>query len=201
MSTHLDELKELVAALKADQQTQKDNAKRDAWTKYVSLSTIILAVLAAVATQKSGGYSSASMRLLNEATFNQAQASDQWSYYQAKGIKQNLYELEGERVQAATPDDHKTLDTIAKRVKRYDTEKQEITVKAKGFEAKRDAASAGAVSASIAGREMGLATSIFQISIALGGITLIVKKRWLWYASMFSGLLAVLQMIRVIYGG
>jgi len=34
MSTDLDELKALVATLKADQQAQKDKEKRDAWTKY-----------------------------------------------------------------------------------------------------------------------------------------------------------------------
>src|SRR5690348_2958568 len=97
MSTDLNELKALVAAIKADQQAQKDKEKRDAWTKYVSLSMICLAVLAAIATQRGAGYSSATMRQQNEATFNQAEASDQWAYYQAKGIKQSIYELERDR--------------------------------------------------------------------------------------------------------
>ena len=44
MNDNLDELKSLVATIKADQQEQKDKAKREAWTKYVSLSMIFLAV-------------------------------------------------------------------------------------------------------------------------------------------------------------
>ncbi len=88
MNNDLDELKGLVASITADRQAQKEKEKREAWTKYVSLSMIFLAVLAAVATQRGAGYSSTTMKKLNEATFNQAQASDQWSYYQAKGIKQ-----------------------------------------------------------------------------------------------------------------
>ena len=44
-----------------------------------------------------------------------------------------------------------------------------------------------------------MATSIFQIAIALGGITLVVKKRWIWGVSMLTGLLAVAQMIKVLY--
>ena len=83
MDYNLDELKGLVAAIKADHQAQKDKEKRDAWTKYVSLSMVFLAVLAAVATQKGAGYSSAIIKQLNEATFNQSEASDQWAYYQA----------------------------------------------------------------------------------------------------------------------
>src|SRR5471032_1183273 len=101
MSTDLNELNALVATLKADQQAQKDKEKRDAWTKYVSLSMICLAVLAAVATQRGAGYSSATMKQLSEATFNQSLASDQWAFFRAKGIKQSIAEEERDRLAAA----------------------------------------------------------------------------------------------------
>jgi len=42
---------------------------------------------------------------------------------------------------------------------------------------------------------MGLSISIFQISIALGSICLVVKKRPLWYLSLLLGALAAAQMI------
>ncbi|MSU72402.1 MAG: DUF4337 family protein [Opitutus sp.] len=90
MENNLDELKALVATITADRQMQKEREKRDAWTKYVSLSTIILAVLAAIATQKGAGFSSATIKHLNEGTFAQAQASGGWAYYQAKGIKGSI---------------------------------------------------------------------------------------------------------------
>src|ERR1035437_138313 len=94
MTDQLAELKDLVAAIRADHQAQKDKEKRDSWTKYVSLWMIIIAVFAAFATQKGAGFSSATIKQLNEATFNQAQASDQWAFFQPKGIKQGLYERE-----------------------------------------------------------------------------------------------------------
>ncbi len=200
MTDSLDDLKELVGALKADRQAQKDKERREAWTKYVSLTTIFLAVLAAVATQRAGGFSSATMKQLNEATFNQAEASDQWSYYQAKGIKLNLYKLEHERLASVPTTDPKLLASLAEQVARYEKEQKDIAGDAKKFEAKRDAARDEASKAAAGGGKMGLATSVFQIAIALGGITLIVKKRWLWFASMAGGLLAVAQMLRVIYG-
>jgi len=199
MSTNLDELKSLVATLKADQQAQKEKERRDAWTKYVSLSMIFLAVLAAVATQKGAGYSSATMKQLNEATFNQAQASDQWAYYQAKGIKQSIAEQERDRLKAAGAAETKPLGEMVARIDRYEREKGEITSVAKGFEAKRDTARVAATHAADAAREMGLAISIFQISIALGGITLVVKKRYLWSVSLLAGALAALQMAKVLW--
>lgn len=201
-NTDLDELKGLVTAIKADHQAQKDKEKRDAWTKYVSLSTICLAVLAAIATQKGGGYSSTTMKQLNEATFNQAEASDQWAYYQAKGIKQSIYELERDRVvnQAGVPADSKEVASLVAKITKYDGEKKEISAEAKSFEAKRDEARAIASRASDLGRKMGLATTMFQISIALGGVCLIVKKRWLWAGSLSLGVAATVQMMLVLFG-
>ena len=199
MNPDLDELKGLVAALKADQQAQKEKEKRDAWTKYVSLSMICLAVLAAIATQRGAGYSSATMKQLNEATFNQAEASDQWAFYQAKGIKQSLYELERERASAGNVAvEPKVIAGFTAKVERYENEKKDIMKIAKRLEEKRDVARTLATYAADCSRELGLAATFFQIAIALGGVCLVVKKRWLWYLSLATGLLASAQMFKVL---
>src|SRR5947209_17695015 len=93
LQKELAELKGFTAELKADRAAQKEKEKREAWTKYTSLSLVLLAVLAAVATQWGAKFSSRTLVNLNDATFNQAQATDEWSYYQSKSIKQNLYEM------------------------------------------------------------------------------------------------------------
>lgn len=199
MSTDLNELNALVATLKADQLAQKEKEKRDGWTKYVSLSMICLAVLAAIATQRGAGYSSATMKQLNEATFNQAEASDQWAFYQAKGIKQSIYEMERDRATTGGATiEPKVLAGLTAKIDRYENEKKEITKEAKALEAKRDTARATATSASELGRALGLATTLFQIAIAVGGVCLVVKKRWLWYASLILGALATVQMLKVL---
>ena len=53
----------------------------------IALTTAILAALAAVASLRAGATVNEALVLKNEATTLQAQASDQWAYYQAKGIK------------------------------------------------------------------------------------------------------------------
>lgn len=196
----LTDLRGLVDALKADRQARKDKEKGDAWVKYVSLSMIVLAVLAAVATQKGGGFASTVLTSLNEATFNQTQASDQWSYYQAKGIKSALAENERDQLTALGNAEPKQLAALNAKIERYDKERKEISALAKGYEQKRDLSRVTADVASAKGAKLGLATSIFQISIALGGVTLVVKRRWLWYVSLAAGLLATVQMVKVLGG-
>src|SRR5580698_3946123 len=104
-SSDLNDLKQLVAELRADHGAQKEKEKRDSWTKYVSLTMVCIAVLAAIATLKGGGFSTRTLKEMNEATFNQTQASDQWSFFEAASIKENLYEIELEHLTAAPSPD------------------------------------------------------------------------------------------------
>src|SRR5712671_3851371 len=201
LQSELNELKQFVADLKADRAAQKEKEKREAWTKYTSLSIVFIAVLAAVATQWSGKYSSRVLVSLNDATFNQAKASDLWSYYQAKSIKQNLYDVAREQLSKTgeAPDSAtgKQVDSFNAKITKYEQEKNQVQAEAKKLEAQRDEARQAAVIASQHGSGMGLAVSISQISIAMGSICLVVKKKPLWYLSVFLALIAAAEMMRV----
>src|SRR5437660_10974834 len=96
---------------------------RERWISWVALSTAILAVLAAIAGLLSGRY-------VNEAMMNQIEASDQWSYYQAKSIKAAV--LDAKTSLSGAPDGADQ----SKRA-RYEKEQEEIKSEA---ERKRAAA-------------------------------------------------------------
>jgi len=201
LQKELEDLKNFIADLKADRSAQKDKEKREAWTKYTSLSIVFIAVLAAVATQWSAKYSSRVLVALNDATFDQAKASDQWSYYQAKSIKQNLYEVARDQLPKASgaPDSAtgKQLEGFNVKIAKYEQDKNQIQTDAKQLEEQRDQARQAAVVASQQGSGMGLAVSLFQISIAMGSICLVVKKKPLWYLSLLLAGLAAAEMARV----
>ena len=122
-TTDLDDLKELVAEWRAEHAAQKNKERRDQWTKYVSLTMVVIAVLAAIATLKGGAFSTRTLKEMTEATFNQAKASDQWAFYQAKSIKQNLYQLELERLAAAPAPDAAALAKMQDKIGKYDKDK------------------------------------------------------------------------------
>jgi hypothetical protein len=198
-TTDLDDLKQLVAELRADHVAQKEKEKRDGWTKYVSLTMVCVAVLAAVATLKGGGFSTRSLKEMNEATFNQAEASDQWSFFEARSIKENLYEIELEHLTAAPVPDAAAVGKIKDKIAKYEKDKADITLLAKKYEAARDDARKAAASAAEHSRQMGLSITFFQIAIALGATCLIVKKKPLWIVSSVFGALATAQMVYVLY--
>jgi hypothetical protein len=201
LATELSELKAFIAELKTDRAAQKQKEARESWTKYTSMSLVVIAVLAAIATQWAGKYSSRVLAALNDSTFYQAKASDQWSFYQAKSIKQNLYEIAKE--QAAREADPKAAGSekqaawIGDKIARYEADKQQIKGEAGALEQKRDETRTAATEASRKGADMGMAISIFQISIAMGSICLVAKKKPLWYFSLLLAVIAVIDAVRV----
>src|SRR5438132_13946082 len=58
----------------------------------IALTTALLAAFGAVAALRAGGTVNEALVLKTEAGRLQAEASDQWAYYQAKGIKANVQE-------------------------------------------------------------------------------------------------------------
>jgi hypothetical protein len=192
-------LKGFVAELKADRAAQKEKERREGWTKYTSLSLVFIAVRAAVATQWMGKYSGRVLVCLNDSTFHQAEASDQWSFYQAKSIKQNLYEVAREQLGAngAGGQSGAVEAKLTERAGRYEQEKTKIQEEARLLERKRDAARKSADEASRKAGSMGLAVSIYQIAIALGSICLVTKKRSLWYVAIAVAAVATAQMMQV----
>jgi len=159
--------------------------KKEPWLNLLALTTVILAVCATLATFKGGGYST-------KTVLNQAMASDQWAYFQAKGIKGNLYEVEAMRLRrdlelaprASIPLLEKSLADVEKKVAKYDGEKAEIQKKATAYEdAKADAQRHGA--------PFGLAVIYLQIGILLSSIAALLKQKPVYWAGLVVGLLGL----------
>lgn len=164
LQSELEELKGFVADLKADRAAQKEKEQRESWTKYTSLSLVFIAVLAAITTQWAGKYSGRVLVNLNDSTFNQAKASDQWGYYQAKSIKQNLYELAREQTSgsAGGSESAGNGEKLNAKITKYEKEKKEIQLEAEHLEKQRDADRQAAGVASLKGGGMGLAVFDFS---------------------------------------
>src|SRR5205823_1484128 len=85
---------------------------RERWISWVALSTAVLAVLAAIAGLLSGHH-------VNEAMMNQIEASDQWSYYQAKSIEAAVLDAKMSLGGASNESDQSKRD-------RYEKEQEKI---------------------------------------------------------------------------
>lgn len=194
LHTEIQELKHFIADLKADRAAQKEKEKKESWTKYTSMSIVFIAVLAAIATQRGGGFSSRVLTNLNNATLSQAQASDQWNYYQAASIKEKLYELADAKETSPTE-----KATIEKALTKYRQQKDDTQKEGKRLEAERKGYLESAANSGSHSSRMGNVIALFQISIALGSICLVTKKKPLWFISMAMAAAATAYGVYVVW--
>jgi len=175
-------------------------AHADSLGRNVAMFTAILATIGAIISYQNSGSESRGLELKNEAILNKAEASDQWAYYQAKGIKGNLYEVEAMRLKrelelapkTALPVLEKSLADIEKKVAKYDGEKAEIQKVARGFEdAKADAQKHGAA--------FGLAVIFLQIGILLSSIAALLKQKPVYYVGLVVGVVGIVYFINGFY--
>lgn len=136
----------------------------------VAVTTAILATMASL----SGMFSSSH---LNRAMLDQIRAADQWSFFQAKGVKLAVLESRMELLTAmGTP----PVAGDAERAERYRREQEEIMAEARIRES-------GAEKHRQRHATMAAASTAFQVAIALAAVALLSKRAVLWYLAMGLG--------------
>ncbi|HVR10095.1 MAG TPA: DUF4337 family protein [Thermoanaerobaculia bacterium] len=167
-----------------DAVTEELEREGSGFLKRIALTTAILAAFAAVAALLAGSTVNEALVAKTEATTLQAQASDAWAYYQAKGVKREIQETAAGAWTAAgkTPP-----PTFAREAARYRAEQKQIDEKARELERRRDERSAHADHLLHAHHRYANAVALFQVSIALGAVAALSRSRWVWYGSMAAG--------------
>jgi hypothetical protein len=168
--------------------------EKEKWLTFLALTTVLIVVCATLATFKGGGYSTKSI-------LNQSRASDQWAYFEAKGIKSYMYELQRDKLQLdldlnkkdklsdkVTDEFQDKIDYYSKNIKRYKAEKDSIQIVAKGFEDARDENKKHS-------EVFGIAVIFLQVSILLSSISALLKKKYIWLLSLCIAAVGIFYFI------
>jgi uncharacterized protein DUF4337 len=143
----------------------------------VSITMSIMAVLVAAATLLSH-------RAHTEELLLQSQATDQWAYYQAKNGRYHGMQNTADMLETMIPQDKEKAEAILKKyekeIERYDSDKEDISEKAKELEKERDLVSRRA------DRYDG-GEAFLEIGLVICSITLLTKRKGFWFAGILLG--------------
>jgi len=154
----------------------------------IALLVAVLATFMAVCNIKDGN-------IVQAMSQQQAKAVDQWSYYQAKGMKQNLAEsmvdqltIQKEEGASLSPAALALLDKkiafYAAKAKNYGKEKEDIKKEAEGAQTEYDRLNTH-------DDQFDMSEAGLSIAIALLGVSALTKKKWLVYFAMLFALFGV----------
>jgi hypothetical protein len=151
---------------------EKAEEQKEKWTLLVALSTALMAVLAAGAGLLAGHHA-------NEALIERVKASDDWNLYQSKSIKQEI---------AVNTDLILHSSDHAAAIAKYDKDKAD---------AMKDAKEAEHESEEHLGKHVPLASAVtaFQIAIAISAISILTRRKKLWYGGLLLTIIGVVFFI------
>ena len=173
---------------KIDEQREK---RGGSFLRWISLTTAILAALAAIASLKAGATVNEALVLKTDATRLQAQASDQWAYYQAKGIKGAVAQS---AINTWTAFGKPAPPRLSAESARYTAQQDSISRKATELEHQRDEKSREAEVLLSQHHVYAAAVALLQISIALGAIAALTGSRLVWFGSVGLGVVAAILL-------
>ena len=171
------ELKEQI-----DQRIEEHEEKEvPRWIKYLSLSTAIIAVVAAVASLESGSHSNEAILEKSEAMLAMARASDHWAYFQAKGVKSALAANQADLVADTKPEVAAKLRSDADR---YKGEADKIAKDAETDEEAVKHFNETSENLMEHHHKFAIAVTLLQIAIALSAIAALTRRKPLWFLGL-----------------
>src|SRR5664279_4036109 len=170
----------------------QDHARESRFNGYIALFVAVVATFMALCNVKDGNVVQAMQQ-------SQAKAVDQWAYYQSKSTKQHIAEnfadmlkvqlemnpgLKAE-VRAKVEAKIAAQETAARK---FEKEKEQIRVVAEGAAKDYDAMN-------IHDDQFDLAEACLSVAVALAGVTVLTKKRWLFGVAGIFSLLGILYVL------
>lgn len=157
---------------------------RDSLMMRVALTSAFLAALAAVAALMAGHHES-------EAMLEQLHASDQWGYYQAKGIKAAVLSTRIDMLRALG---NQPAEKDVEKLTDYRKEQDEIKNEAEEHEHE----SRGHLAHHVI---LARAVTMFQIAIAVAAISALTRKRRFWLLSLGFGFVGIAFLVQGLLTG
>lgn len=159
----------------------------------IALMTAILATVGALVSYQSGSAQNEAMFLKNQSILKQAEASDQWAFYQAKSVKSHI----DDAMAALATDPVLKAQFLANKAKE-EKEKVEIQTEAQKLQAESRKLGEESDAKLRPHERLALALSALQIAIALAAITVLTKRKWLLWGSVTFALEGILTALSAV---
>jgi hypothetical protein len=166
-----------------DEEIEKEKKEDGNLLRTIALTTAVLAALAAIASLEAGATVNEALLLQTKATQLQAQASDQWAYYQAKGLKATVTEL----AKNSTTDPAQ-LEVLSKNQEKYAEDQRKSKEAADKLEEELKEKTEESTKLMRQHHYFAQSVALLQVSIALGAVAALTRRKAVWIGSTLLGL-------------
>lgn len=182
LDAELDRVRESV------EEEREEESKDRRFLRTVSLSTALIAVIAAIASLEAGGTVNEALLLKNAAVGTRTESFDGWAQYQAKGIKAAILTSQKQLLISLGQPPSTLLDAD---VERYRKEQEEISVEARAKEGEARREQEEAEHLLHQHHRYAQSVTLLQIAVALSAIAALTKNRGMWALSLLAAAVGI----------
>ena len=164
----------------------KHHADANPWMRWLALSTALFAVIASIAALKSGHYADEALLHANEATLKQAEASDEWALYQAKGIRAVTRDSEASILEALKAPEE-SFAKARQDAERYRKEQDDLQREARALTEERASLERESTTDLQRHQRFAYVVTTLQVAIGLSAVAALVARRALWIFALLIG--------------
>lgn len=159
---------------------------KDNFASKIAVLTACLATVGALCGYEGGKTLTEATIIKNESAIVKTEAADKWAFFQAKSIKQSLAENSAEN---AANDSVK--EKFLTKAKNYNQEKHSIEEQAKKLDEKAEKLNNESEKIIHHHHRWAQAMMALQIAISLAAITILTKKKWMFFTSLGVSLIGL----------
>ena len=165
----------------------------------VAFTMSVLAVLVAVVTLLGHRTHTEAILAQTRAAVEQNRASDMWSYYQAKNIRNTMTGLANDQLTVAQLADKKGAEKLSAQYeakqKKWEADLKEAQALALETEAKVKEKEKEVTMAEERANWLDLAEALLEIGLVVSSVTLLTQKRVYWYAGLVASLAGIASTV------
>jgi hypothetical protein len=160
--------------------------ERDPLAQRIALMTAILSTVGTIVNFASGNAQTEALFLKNESILKQAQASDQWAYYQSRSTKMHIDEAA-----AALASDPSVRQHFSNERDKEDLARSAVQRDAKQLQLDAHHLAEESDARLRPHERLAMALSFLQIGIALAAITVLTRRRWLLWGAAGAAIVGI----------
>jgi hypothetical protein len=177
-----------------EQKKEREDKRGERLNNWVAVMIALLAAFMGLCSIKDGN-------IVQNMQQSQAQSIDTWNYYQAKNIRQDVYQTTADDLAARIKDNHLTATSEAAKTQaiyqqlaqKEDQEKGALKNQAEGHDADYN-------KFNFHDDQFDLSDATISLAISLLAVTALTKKRWLFWAAMIPAIFGVVMGLSGLLG-
>jgi hypothetical protein len=171
------------------------HASHDPFDRRVAITMVLIAAVLAAVRLLGHRAHTESLLLQTQSDVQHTQASDQWNFFQAKKMRQQIREANADLLAAMTKKDNPEVKSWLDMASRYQTESEDVKKEAEAYVEEAKKLQHESEHMHHRSDRYDLGEMCVELALVLCSVAILIRRSFFWYAGIASALIGFITAI------